>query len=115
MAERVRWVCSSCRTSVEAWSDGNPYVVEDGRKRYVYHPNHEALARAVGNDVPVLCLACGAESVRDSQAPEAGCPACGSSHLQDAFDLRRAPLPRVRVRHVRAGPRWPGDLVAAPL
>jgi hypothetical protein len=40
MAECIRFVCSGCRHSVDAWSDGNPfYIDESGNKQYAYHPN----------------------------------------------------------------------------
>ena len=42
MAECVQFVCSDCGMSVEAWSDGNPfYIDETGSKKYAYHPNHD--------------------------------------------------------------------------
>lgn len=42
MAMGARLVCSHCTRAVEAWSDGNPYYLdEQGNKHYAYHPNHE--------------------------------------------------------------------------
>lgn len=33
MAEGVRFVCGSCSTMVEAWSDGNPYYLDPSSTR----------------------------------------------------------------------------------
>lgn len=88
MAEGVRFVCGSCSTMVEAWSDGNPYYLDpSGAKVYAYHPDHEALEKCVGNDAPHLCLACGAEGLVDTRAPSDRCTECGSAQLVDAFEL----------------------------
>lgn len=87
MAESIVWRCTACDHTVEAWSDGNPYIIEDGKKRYVYHPDHEALARAVGNDVPMLCLACGHAFMSDTARPAAACPRCTSNSIRSTFDL----------------------------
>jgi len=36
MAEGIRYVCSECGRSVEAWSDGNPYYIdENGQEIYM--------------------------------------------------------------------------------
>ncbi len=44
MAQRFRFVCGKCDHTIEAWDDGNPYYIDDdGKKKYVYHPNHELL------------------------------------------------------------------------
>jgi len=48
MAEAVRYVCGKCGHAIEAWSDGNPYYIDDaGTKQYAYHPDHERLARCI--------------------------------------------------------------------
>ncbi len=94
MAEGVRHVCSACRRAIEAWSDGNPYYIDEaGQKQYAYHPDHERLARCIGNDTPHLCLGCGYEFNVDSRAPAAGCPTCTSGDIVDTFQLsgRRCP------------------------
>jgi hypothetical protein len=39
MAEARRFACGSCSFSVTAWSDGNPYYLDEtGEKQYAYHP-----------------------------------------------------------------------------
>lgn len=94
MAEGLRYVCSSCGRNVEAWSDGNPYYIDErGRKQYAHHPDHERLDRCIGNDTPHLCLACAHRFVVDSRAPIAHCPKCQSTEIADEFDLggRRCP------------------------
>jgi hypothetical protein len=94
MAECRRFVCGRCARAVDAWSDGNPYYVDEGgQKRYAYHPDHENLARCVGNDVPHLCLACGATTKVDSRAPRDQCRRCRARQLVATWDLagRRCP------------------------
>lgn len=106
MAEARRFACSSCRHSVTAWSDGNPYVLDGGVKRYVYHPDHEALARAVGNDSPAMCARCGRQTVQDSAAPPHPCTRCRSLEFVDLFDLDGRPCPRCRVGTYRQDPAF---------
>ncbi|MBT3382050.1 MAG: hypothetical protein HN742_26015 [Lentisphaerae bacterium] len=94
MAEAVRFVCSECPAEIEAWSDGNPYYIDEaGRKQYAYHPDHERLARCIGNDSPHLCLACGEEFNVDSEAPIGQCPKCTSTDISETWELagRRCP------------------------
>ncbi len=94
MAEAVRYVCSACGRAIEAWSDGNPYYIDKrGRKRYAYHPDHERLARYIGNDSPHLCLACGEEFYVDSRAPIAECPKCKVTNIADTFRLEGQQCP----------------------
>ena len=104
MAEGRRFVCSGCRRRVEAWSDGNPYVLEDGVKRYVYHPDHEALGRAVGNDTPVMCLACGRRTLQDSARPPHPCTRCRGRVFRPLFDLDGCPCPLCRAGTFRQDP-----------
>ena len=88
MAEAFRFVCSGCRRAIEAWSDGNPYYIDEaGAKQYAFHPDHERLDRCIGNDSPHLCLSCGAEFKVDSRAPIAACPSCGASDIVDSYQL----------------------------
>lgn len=40
MAEGIRYICDNCSRAIEAWSDGNPYYIDDsGNKKYAYHPD----------------------------------------------------------------------------
>jgi len=88
MAQALRFVCSKCSHAIEAWSDGNPYFIDEaGAKQYAYHPNHEQLARCIGNDSPHHCLGCGAEFMVDSRAPIAACPSCGVSDVVNSYRL----------------------------
>ena len=94
MAEGIRYVCGQCGKAVEAWSDGNPYYLdEDGRKQYAYHPDHERLARCIGNDSPRLCLTCGEEFMVDSREPSDCCPKCGSPETANTFELEGRTCP----------------------
>lgn len=88
MAEGLRYVCENCGHAIEAWSDGNPYYIDEtGAKQYAYHPDHERLARCIGNDSPHLCLSCGAEFMVDSRAPVEACEKCGAPDIADTFRL----------------------------
>jgi protein-arginine kinase activator protein McsA len=88
MAECIRYVCDNCGEAIEAWSDGNPYYIdESGKKHYAYHPDHENLARCIGNDSPHLCLACGKQFKVDSRVRRTGCSACDSPEIVDTFHL----------------------------
>src|SRR4028118_779947 len=88
MAQGVLHVCNSCATSIQAWSDGNPYYKdENGAKHYAYHPDHEALRRCVGNDSPHLCLHCAEQFMVDSEAPIDQCPKCASKNIADTYHL----------------------------
>ncbi len=94
MAEAKRFVCGNCRRAIEAWSDGNPYYLDKAaRKQYAYHPDHERLARCIGNDSPHVCLACGNEFNVDSRAPKTECPKRGDVDIDDTYGLsgRRCP------------------------
>ena len=81
MAECIRFVCSGCGHSIEAWSDGNPfYIDEAGKKKYAYHPHHDELEKCVANDE--LCPKCGSENVVDTFHLEgAKCPKCKAGHF----------------------------------
>lgn len=88
MAQCVRFVCVACSRAIEAWSDGNPYYFdENGQKQYAYHPRHDLLRRCVGNDVPHLCLGCGAAFNVDSRAPNGECPECKSAEFAETYHL----------------------------
>ena len=76
MAAGISFVCRGCDKTIEAWDDGNPYYMEDGQKRYAYHPNHDLLDLCIGNDSPHLCLSCGHQFMVDSNAPITVCPEC---------------------------------------
>src|SRR4051812_27249821 len=100
MAEAVRYECGGCRRAIEAWSDGNPYSVDGaGAKQYAYHPDHERLARCIGNDSPHLCLDCGEEFLVDSRAPDQACPKCGAAEIAACYHLggRRCPYCKAGV------------------
>ena len=95
MAECVQFVCSDCGMSVEAWSDGNPfYIDETGSKKYAYHPNHDELQKCIANDVPHLCLSCGEEIRIDSRQQAKVCPKCDSTNIVDTCSLQNVKCPK---------------------
>ena len=107
MAEGIKYVCGKCRHTIEAWSDGNPYYIDDhGGRQYAYHPDHERLARCIGNDVPNLCLSCGHEFVVDSLAPIEACPACRAENIVETFELAGHPCPFCKADTFAPDPNW---------
>lgn len=95
MAEMVSYQCNHSRQRISAWSDGNPYYIDDqGNKVYAYHPDHEGLPRCTDNDNPYICLECGHEFKNDSNTPTSMCPECGNSDICGTFRLggRRCPF-----------------------
>jgi hypothetical protein len=97
MAEARRFACTACGFDLVAWSDGNPYYRDErGKKQYAYHPDHENLARCVGNDVPHLCLGCGTEAKVDSARPRTSCRRCKSGTLVPTSELAGQPCPKCR-------------------
>ncbi len=105
MAEAVQYVCGGCGHTIEAWSDGNPcYIDEAGAKQYAYHPDHERLARCIGNDSPHLCLSCGHEFLVDSRVPASACPECGASELADTYQLDGQRCPFCKAGEFDADP-----------
>ena len=107
MAEGVRYVCRGCGKAIEAWSDGNPYYLDDaGRKHYAYHPDHKGLAKCIGNDSPHLCLACGEEFMVDSRSPHTRCPQCASTKIADTFHLRGKRCPSCKAGKFAFDPRF---------
>ena len=100
MAECIRFVCSSCEKSIEAWSDGNPfYIDEDGHKKYAYHPNHAELEKCIANDSPHLCLNCAKEVKIDSRDKTKNCPECSSKDVIDTFCLEGVKCPKCHDGH----------------
>jgi hypothetical protein len=100
MAECIRFVCSGCGQSIKAWSDGNPFYIDDtGEKKYAYHPNHEELEKCIANDVPHLCLKCGTVSKIDSRLDLQVCPNCHSESVRDLFNLEGVKCPKCKDGH----------------
>jgi len=99
VAERRTFQCDSCRYALDAWSDGNPYYRQHGRKRYAHHPDHAALAQCVGNDTPFLCLACNAKFKVDSAAPVTACPRCTQETIVAVWGLAGCLCPKCHRGH----------------
>ena len=93
MAEGYVFVCTECEKAIEAWIDGNPYILdENGEKEYVYHPD-ERSGQRVGNDYPNICLECAHLFTIDTQALIDKCPECESSKLVETFHIDGQPCP----------------------
>jgi DNA-directed RNA polymerase subunit RPC12/RpoP len=105
MAEGVRYICGGCGKTIEAWSDGNPYYLDDaGRKQYAYHPDHERLAQCIGSDAPHLCLGCGEELMVDSRSPATRCPRCAATEIADTYRLGGARCPFCKAGAFKVDP-----------
>ncbi|BCN24545.1 hypothetical protein [Vibrio alfacsensis] len=94
MAQAIVFICSSCDECIESWSSGNPYYIdENGKKKYAYHPNMDALSRCIGSDDPHICLGCGHDFMVDSLAPTTECPKCQSSNIKSEYDVEGEACP----------------------
>lgn len=97
MADRIQFTCDSCGFAIKAWSDGNPfYIDEEGKKVYAYHPEHDELEKCIANDVPHLCLDCGKEVKIDSRLEQQVCPKCKSTRVFDTYELEGVGCPKCR-------------------
>ena len=105
MAECIRYVCGHCGKDITAWSDGNPYYIDEhGQKQYAYHPNHELLERCIGNDSPHLCLSCGNEFKVDSREPVSACPSCEADGFVGTSQLGGQRCPYCKTGFFSADP-----------
>jgi DNA-directed RNA polymerase subunit RPC12/RpoP len=103
MAQQLRFICGDCGRDVTSWSDGNPYYFDDvGQKQYAHHPDHERLARCIGNDSEHICLDCGLMFLMDSRAPVTACTGCHSTQLfsQCLLEGQRCPFCKTGTFHV---------------
>ena len=101
MAECIRFVCSGCRFSIESWSDGNPFYIDDaGKKKYAYHPDHDELEKCIANDEPHLCLECGKVSKIDSRLDTKVCSKCRAMNVVDTFKLEGVKCPKCEDGHL---------------
>lgn len=106
MAECIRYQCENCEFSVEVWSDGNPYFIdEQGRKQYAYHPSAD-FDKCIGNDADFLCLNCGKEFVADSLQPDSQCPKCHSKDTTDTNDLEQKHCPKCKASKFEVDQRF---------
>ena len=87
MAQGVHISCTACDFSTDAWSDGNPYYLdEQGNKHYAYHPDPEA-DRCTEVDVPHICMKCAHQFKVDSAAPTRRCPKCTFGQISRVWRL----------------------------
>ena len=96
MAMATHYCCSSCSFTIVAWSDGNPYYVDErGEKSYAYHPDvkHDL---CIGNDVPNICLTCAGQVKVDSRFPSRTCPQCAKPTLVELTELDGTQCPKCK-------------------
>lgn len=106
MAIAERYACDKCGYAVDAWSDGNPYYIdESGQKKYAYHPDHVALSKCIGNDVPYLCLACGLGFNIDSRSAAMECPRCQSKDIAEFVNVGGHRCPRCKSGMFSSDPK----------
>jgi DNA-directed RNA polymerase subunit RPC12/RpoP len=114
MAAGSQVCCSNCSFNVEAWDDGNPYIVDQsGERQHCYHPAAEDIimevrafisvadpdalhkdAGRMGNESDLLCLDCGHSSRLDSDVDTLTCAKCGGKKLRDHMELDGAACPK---------------------
>jgi len=105
MAMGITYVCSACNRSITAWEDGNPYYLDQtDTMQYACHPDHENLARCIGNDSPPLCLACGEAFMVDAHAPMEKCPKCDAMEIDKSVGLKGRRCPHCRAGVFTADP-----------
>ena len=103
MAEGVQITCTECDFTIEAWSDGNPYYLDEhGEKRYAYHPSPDA-DRCTAVDVPHICMKCAHEFNVDSAAPIRLCPECNFGRISSLWRLAGKTCPRCKSGEIVAG------------
>ena len=87
MAQGHHLGCTHCDFSADAWSDANPYYLDEkGEKRYAYHPSKEAVL-CTEADVPHICRGCAHIFDVDSAAPNKTCPKCNKKRTLQLFNL----------------------------
>lgn len=106
MAMATRFRCSLCSFEVVAWSDRNPYYLDErGEKSYAYHPDQKR-DLCIGNDVPNICLTCAAEVKVDSRFPSRTCPQCAERTLVETTELGGAQCPKCKSGIFEADPNF---------
>ena len=101
MAACIRFTCTSCGFSIDAWDEGNPfYIDETGKKVYAYHPSEER-SLCIANDESFLCLDCGKQVKIDSRLEQKACPKCKSSRVIDTYQLEGVECPKCRKGHFK--------------
>lgn len=120
MASCTNFTCSSCGLKIEAWSDGNRYLMDSlGKRHYFYHPGdywqtrefyQEQTGRSYvdeedyrafwkergGNEHDLICLHCGLETRRDPIRDSMNCTDCGHSGLLDICRLESQTCPKCK-------------------
>ena len=110
MAQCLTFICPKCGFSLEAWDDGNPYIVDKrGVRRYFYHPSGgkviekvtnaingrectederlKILTERCGNAPDHICRKCGTISKLDPAKDSMVCSKCKSDQLEDTYGL----------------------------
>ena len=117
MAMSLIFTCDQCGFSLEAWDDGNPYILNSKDERvYFYHPGGEEDMEAVvaellgpiytdearaeilstrtGNASDHICLKCAKQFKHDSKRDKPGCPHCGHHKIKELFLMGEQPCPK---------------------
>ncbi|MEZ6044248.1 MAG: hypothetical protein R3C11_01410 [Planctomycetaceae bacterium] len=95
MAYGKYFVCDHCGFTIQAWDEGNPYILDiDGKKQYVYHPDPRRY-EAIGVDLPHLCLDCGCNHNVDQGKPYS-CIRCWSTNRVDSYLLEGHICPKCK-------------------
>ena len=106
------FTCDRCDFSLEAWDDGNPYVIKgNGKREYFYHPSPipeppkhgtleyfetdgENVQYQYGNAPEHICLKCAKQFKCDPEHDPMICPTCKHSEIVDLFEMGGRPCPK---------------------
>jgi len=91
MATQLTFTCNKCGFSVDGWDEGNPYIEHpENRREYIYHPDDDR-ELCTGNAPDHICMKCGAISKIDPEKDKIICSKCGSSKVEDTYELTGKP------------------------
>ena len=114
MAICLIFTCNQCGFSIDAWSDGNPYIEDpQGKRHYFYHPSEDSMISEIalkilghtpteaekeelllkhgGNAPDHICRDCGETSQIDPKRDTLACPHCSSKRIVARYNLGGAP------------------------
>ena len=117
MACSVIHRCPVCSFEIEAWSDGNPYILDDrNRPKFYYHPCEserieiiascewarsktdaelsQILELKSGIMSDMICLECAGKFKCDTEKKKPKCRKCGSENVHDQFLLEGVTCPK---------------------
>ncbi len=132
MAARYLHICPNCGFEVEAWDDGNQYILDDrGQPHFFYHPGMNERIRDIlskcrwakgkageeldkliqersGNMSDFICLDCCKLFRWDVKKAPPACSKCRSTNISKVMQLAGKACPKCRRGNFPAEPRLGG-------